>query len=228
MTAARLVVPSLERILAWVRASRTGLYRACAFSLPLCLAGSFQCIASDDDWNAETLMKELSQITHVKLDFAETRSSAFLFIDLVVEGNMEYRAPDYLLKNTVEPVTERVLISGDEMLVEQVLKEGKGEETTLVRRYSVQSHVLLQATVESIRALLAGNFGMLVENFEMDLSGARDHWQLSLVPRSETILESVVKITLSGESTRVNEIVTIHADGDETILHLTYRLLQSS
>ena len=219
-------MPFLEKIRVLTRIPQTGLSRIYAFSLALCLAASVPCIASNDDWNVEILMEELSQVTHVQLDFVETRASAFLFIDLVVEGNMEYRAPGYLLKNTVKPVKETVLISGDEMTVKQVIEEGKGEEDTLVRRYSVQSHVLLQATVESIKALLSGDFGRLLENFEMDLSGERGDWQLNLIPKSAVIIESVAKIILSGAGIQVNEIVTTHADGDETLLHLTYRLLQ--
>ena len=134
-------------------------------------------------WNIESLMSELSQVKHAKLDFKETKKSIFLIIDTTLEGNMEYRAPDYIEKNTLSPFLEKVVIDGDTMIIEAIPSTGKQENVVLVKTYSVESHPVLKAAVESIRAMLAGNYTALTENYEIALAGPRTTWELSLTPR---------------------------------------------
>ena len=49
---------------------------------------------------------------------------------------------------------------------------------------------------------------------------------MNLVPRDEIIREHIEKIELSGQDTKVGEIVTIQADGDESTMKLSYLLIQ--
>ena len=90
---------------------------------------------------------------------------------------------------------------------------------------SVQSHPLLKAAVESIRSMLAGDYKTLKENYDVQMSGSREAWELSLVPKIDEILSHVSEIQLSGDDIRIAKVVTIQADGDESILALTYRNL---
>jgi hypothetical protein len=84
----------------------------------------------------------------------------------------------------------------------------------------------LKAAVESIQAMLAGDFTMLTENYILHLDGERESWQLNLVPKSAEILEHIEQINLAGVDTEIREIVTIQADGDESKMELTYQLLE--
>ena len=140
-------------------------------------------LAGDANWSVEQLMKGLSEVRHAKLEFTETKQSIFVITDITTRGNMEYRAPDYIEKNTISPFKERVVISGDSMEIKKEIDTGKMDELEQTQRYSVQSHPLLKATIESIRALLAGNFVMLTENYTMIFEGDRVAWNFSLFPK---------------------------------------------
>ena len=182
--------------------------------------------AAEASWSVEQLMRELSEVKHAKLEFTETKQSIFVITDITTEGNMEYRAPDYIEKNTLTPFKERVVISGDSMEIKKEIDTGKMKELEQTQTYSVQSHPLLKAAIESIRALLAGNFTLLEENYIMILEGDRGSWNMSLAPKSEEILEHIQEIRLTGEGFEIREVVTIQADGEESKLELSYLLLE--
>ena len=201
-----------------------GRFRALALFLVV-MAWPFASLAGEE-WTVEELMKGLSEVTHAQLEFRETRQSVFVITDITTEGNMEYRAPDYIEKNTLSPFKEKVVISGDRMEVNKEIDTGKMDEMEATQKYSVQSHPLLKAAVESIRALLAGNFIMLTDNYTMILDGERSAWNLSLAPRSEEILEHIQEIRLAGEEYMIREVITIQADGDESKLELSYLHLE--
>lgn len=179
-----------------------------------------------EDWTIESLMVELSQVKHAKLEFLETKKSIFLITDTTIQGDMEYRAPDYIEKNTLSPFLEKVIIDGDTMSIEKTPTTGKQENLVLAQTYSVESHPVLKAAVESIRAMLAGNYDALKESYIIELSGPRTAWELSLAPKSDEILEYIEKINLAGEGIQIGKVVTIQADGDESTLELSYTLLQ--
>ncbi len=186
---------------------------------------SINTLANEDDWTAEKLMFQLSQVKHAKLNFVETKQSIFLITDLVIEGTMEYKAPDYIEKNTLSPTVEKIVISGDSMDIERSSESGKVDKVVQTQHYSVQSHPVLKAGVESIRSLLAGNYDMLNQNYDMVLEGVRENWSLELAPKGPEILEYIEKITLNGEDTKIKKVVTIQADGDESVMELTYEFL---
>ena len=183
-------------------------------------------IADDSEWNVEVLMRELSRVTHAKLDFIETKKSIFLITDTTLEGVMEYRAPDYIEKFTMSPFQEKVVIDGDSMLIEKTLSAGKQENMVIPQTYSVESHPVLKVAVESIRAMLAGDFEILTAGYIATLIGTRDNWELNLEPKETEILEYIESINLSGKDIRITKVVTIQADGDASNLELSYKLLK--
>ena len=183
-------------------------------------------IADDSEWNVEVLMRELSRVTHAKLDFIETKKSIFLITDTTLEGVMEYRAPDYIEKFTMSPFQEKVVIDGDSMLIEKTLSAGKQENMVIPQTYSVESHPVLKVAVESIRAMLAGDFEILTAGYIATLIGSRDNWELNLEPKEAEILEYIESINLSGKDIRITKVVTIQADGDASNLELSYKLLK--
>jgi len=183
-------------------------------------------LADDNEWNVGALMRELAGVTHAKLDFIETKKSIFLITDTTLEGFMEYRAPDYIEKHTVSPFQEKVIIDGDSMLIEKTLSAGKQEEVVIPQTYSVDSHPVLKVAVESIRAMLAGDFEILTAGYITTLIGTRDNWELNLEPKETEILEYIESINLSGQDIRITKVVTIQADWDESNLELSYSLLK--
>ena len=167
-------------------------------------------------------MGELAEVTHARLEFAETKKSIFLIVDTTIEGEMEYRAPDYIVKETLTPFNEKVVIDGEYMSIEKTPSSGKSETQIGVQNYSVDSHPLLKAAVESMRAMLAGNYAMIKDNYDIDFQGERESWSLSLVPRQTQIQEHIERLDLVGSGTMIAKVVTIQADGDVTTLELSY------
>ena len=197
-----------------------------AMALTVMMTGISNLLADDSEWNVEALMHELSEVSHAKLDFTETKKSIFLITDTTIEGVMEYRAPDYIEKFTMSPFQERVIIDGDSMLIEKTLSSGKQEEVVIPQTYSVESHPALKAAIESIRAMLAGDVDILTAGYVATITGTRDNWELNLEPKEAEILEYIESISLSGEDIHIKKVVTIQADGDESKLELSYNLLK--
>ena len=171
-------------------------------------------------------MHQFSRTVHAKLDFRETRNSAFIVTDLVTEGNIEYRQPDYIEKNTVSPIVERIVIDGDSMSIEKAVHSRKGDDMVQIQKYPVQSHPVLAVAVASLRAMLGGNVVRIRKDFEIKLEGSRADWQLNLTPTNPEILKYFDQIVLYGNDARIQKVVSIQTDGDQSMLELTYQLLQ--
>ena len=177
------------------------------------------------EWNVEALMEALSEVESAELDFSETRKSILLITDLTTRGTMAYQSPDFIEKVTLSPFLETVTIDGDTMTLKKENDGGKQEGVVRSQAVSVQSHPLLKAAVESIRSMLAGDYETLRESYDVEMTGPRESWELTLVPKIDEILSHVSEIQLSGDDIRIAKVVTIQADGDESILALTYRNL---
>ncbi len=183
-------------------------------------------IADSDGWDVSGLMHQFSRIVHAKLVFKETRRSEFVMTDLVTKGHIEYRQPDYIEKNTVSPIVEKVVIDGDSMSIEKTGTVGKHDDMVQIQRYPVKSHPVLTITVESLRAILVGDIDRLNEGFEIKLDGSRTDWKLDLTPKTPEILKYFKQVMLYGSDARIQKVVLIQADGDQSTVDLTYQLLQ--
>lgn len=199
------------------------------FSIRLCLFTVMGCMllipvanAAGNSWTVKRLMWELSQVSYARLNFVETRQSMFLSTDMVIEGNIQYRAPDHIEKVTVSPMSEKIVVDGDTMLVEKLGVARDHDAVVVTKHYSIESHPVLKATVGSIRYILAGNSEMLGEYYEMSISGQCENWTLELTPRTVEISDYAQKIILSGNESSILRYVTIQADGDESVMTLTY------
>ena len=182
-------------------------------------------IADSDEWDVSRLMHQFSRVVHAKLVFKETRRSAFVMTDLVTEGHIEYRQPDYIEKNTVSPIVEKVVIDGDSMSIEKKGQVGKRDDMVHIQKYRVKSHPVLTITVESLRAILVGDIDRLNEGFEIKLDGSRTDWKLDLTPKTPDILNYFKQVLLYGSDARIHKVVSIQADGDQSTVDLTYQLL---
>lgn len=205
-------------------------YRLKSFCNSLLMLGvtitSSNSLATEDNTlTVHQLMQQLSQVIYARLNFVETRQSIFLSSEMLIEGQIEYKAPDYMVKNTLSPTVEKVVVDGDSIVIQKPSKIGRIDAPPQTKRYSVRSHPLLQAAVGGIRSVLAGNYELLSENYLINMDGLRQNWVLELVPRSDKLLEQVEKITLSGSGAQIRQYATLQADGDETVMKLSYEVL---
>ena len=181
--------------------------------------------AAGDSWSVKRLMQELSEVRSANLKFVETRQSMYLSTDLVIKGNIKYRAPDYFEKVTLSPMVEKVVVDGDTLRVEKMSHAKKQDAVLETRHYSIESHPVLKATVGSIRYIMAGNAEMLDEYYDMVISGQCESWTLELTPKTAEISDYAHKIILSGNESSILKYVTIQTDGDESVMTLTYDTL---
>ena len=121
---------------------------------------------------------------------------------------------------------EKVVVDGDTMLVEKLSDSKKQNAVLETKHYSIESHPVLKATVGSILYILAGNSEMLGEYYDMAISGQCENWTLELIPRTVEISDYAQKIVLSGNESSILRYVTIQADGDESVMTLTYDRLE--
>ncbi|MYD76263.1 MAG: outer membrane lipoprotein carrier protein LolA [Gammaproteobacteria bacterium] len=179
------------------------------------------------EWTIRALMSRLANVETASIEFTETKQSVLLFIDTVSSGQILYRSPDYIEKRTVSPFTERVVIDGDSMIIDKTLTSGHDQEKTVISQvYSVDSHPVLKASIESFRNMISGNYEALHNGFRLNLSGPMSGWNLKLVPDSENALAHIKEINLTGSGAFLRRIVTVQADDDQTILELAYRKLK--
>ncbi len=185
--------------------------------------------ADEDVWDLSALMRQFSGIVHAKLVFRETRSSAFTVTDLVTEGRIEYRRPDYIEKSAVSPIAEKIVINGDFVSIEKITPHNKkGDDVVQIQKYAVSSHPLLATAVACLRAMLDGDVARIRQDFAAGLQGSRADWQLDLIPENPEILEYFDRITLHGNGDRIEKVISTGADGDRSTLGLTYQFLQST
>ena len=175
--------------------------------------------STQSGWNAEALMRDLAMVKEAELTFVEFRTSTFLIDEIRLTGRLRYRAPDFIEKSVESPYLQVTTIDGDSISIQKTSGRGQSD----IRHYSLTSSEALQTAVEGIRATLSGNYAYLKESYELELTGDRDNWSVTLVPRAPGMKEVLEKIRVSGGGGRITDIDTTKADGDESRLSLSYQ-----
>lgn len=200
--------------------------------LGMAVAVSHQALASDasngaavdrsDGWSTQRLMHMLGEVEAAELTFVEQRTSAFLVDEIELTGSMSYRAPDRIEKHVETPFVEKIRIAGDLLTIEKVSDRGESS----LKTYSLQSLDSIGTAVEGIRATLSGNLDSLNSNYDVEMSGDVEAWQVLLVPLRAEVREIIERISVSGSDSMIRVIETQDADGDESTLTLSYQMIR--
>jgi hypothetical protein len=155
------------------------------------------------------LMQLLGGVRAGEATFVERREVRNLDRPLVSKGRLSFRAPDTLVRETLEPRRERVAISGDTL-----------EMSAGGRRRSMPVDAVPEAglIVEAIRGTLTGNRESLEQLFEARVSGTPEQWWLDLVPREARLRDAVQSVRLGGQRAFVREVDVYLADGDRSYM----------
>lgn len=177
------------------------------FALAACLL--LPTAALGADWNLAALMRQLAEQRGGEARFSETRHLDVLDAPVQSSGVLRFRAPDRLEKITERPRPESLVLDGDTLTV-----------TREARRHVLRLADYPQAAafVDSIRSTLAGDHAALERTYALHLSGARERWTLSLLPRDPKLAELVLRITIHGSDASLAEIVIVQADGDRSVM----------
>lgn len=161
-------------------------------------------------WTLQQLMPALAAVKAVDATFREQKQLAILQQPLVTTGTLQYRAPAYVRKQTLQPHQETYEIDGDWLTIETPT-EGR-------RQLYLPGYPLPRAFAEAIRATLAGDLAALERYYQVQLQGQASAWTLRLQPAGQEMAEHVSAILIRGQDERVLSVETLETGGDRSLM----------
>ncbi len=160
----------------------------------------------------ERLLQRIGGKTEQEVRFVEKKHLAVLDAPVESAGVLRYQAPSTLQKNTERPVKESMMLDGDQLVVQ---REG--------RRRSVPAAQMpgVAALVGGLRDVLGGNADALRRIFKVVVQGNEREWQVDLLPSDVASAQLVSRITLRGREDQLQEVQTLQADGDRSVMTLS-------
>ncbi|MEJ0070355.1 MAG: LolA-related protein [Pseudomonadota bacterium] len=165
--------------------------------------------ADGESWGLAELLHGFQAINASHAHFVERRYLGMLSEPLKSSGTLAYTAPDKLEKITLTPRSERLLLDGDRLTIDQ---GADGQSRTL----ALSAHPEVAGVVESIRGTLAGDPTALARFYTLSLTGGRGDWTLRLEPKDATLRKLVSWIRIAGSVAAIHTIDTQESDGDRT------------
>ena len=158
-------------------------------------------------YDIDQLMSDLATQKGGRARFVEKRHLAMLDKPVQASGEMVFMPPDRLEKRTLLPKPETMVLDKDTLSLERDK-----------RKFTIHlnNRPEAQAFVESIRSTLSGNRKVLEQDYALTLEGESQRWVLTLVPRDESILALLKRITVTGSRNQVRHIEYLQADGDRS------------
>ena len=159
----------------------------------------------------DELLKLLAARQHGHVAFTEVQQLAVLERPLESSGELEYEAPDRLVKRTLRPKAETLTLDHG------VLSAQRGHRTYVLE---LRAYPQVVPFVESIRATLAGDRATLERLFNVGFDGTLAGWTLRLAPRDAALAAAVRDIRISGERAAIHTVEIRQSDGDRSLLTL--------
>lgn len=160
-------------------------------------------------WSVDRLMATLAQQKSGRARFVETKYLAMLQAPLESRGELQFVAPDRLVKRTLAPRPETLTVAGDMLTIER-----GGRNTTI----PLSNFPELAAFIESLRGTLAGNRQALEQYYRLNLAGRAEQWTLTLEPRDARMASAISNVRIDGEREQLRRVEIRHADGDRSVM----------
>ncbi len=142
-----------------------------------------------EEFTLNQLMQSLAATGDSKASYSETRSTRLSRRPLESSGELEFIAPNTLIRRIILPRPAVYEVRGDSVMVEQ-----RGKR----RNYSLQQLGAMAGFVESLRATLAGDLSALENHYKLSLTGDMHKWELQLVPESSALAKKIKYIEIQG------------------------------
>lgn len=164
-----------------------------------------------DAFSLDALMAALASNAGGRALFVEKKTLAILNAPIESSGELEFVPPNRLVKRTLKPKPESMVVDGDQLVFE------RGD-----KRYELSLTATPEAAafVDSIRGTLAGDRQALERNYRLRLEGARERWSLILFPRLARMQALVAEIRIDGNRGTVRRIIIEQADGDRSTMQI--------
>ena len=192
--------------------SHLALLAGLSFSIALAMVLLIPRPALADAFSLDSLMSLLASNAAGRALFVETKTLAILNAPIESSGELEFVPPSRLVKRTLKPRVESMVVDGDRLVFE------RGD-----KRYDLSLAATPEAAafVDSIRGTLAGDRQTLERNYRLRLEGTRERWSLILFPRLARMQALVAEIRIEGRRGIVRRIIIEQADGDRSTMQIT-------
>ncbi|MDX5333791.1 MAG: hypothetical protein LPK58_07065 [Gammaproteobacteria bacterium] len=189
-----------------------GLTRLSRLLLPLVLAGlAIPLHAAETDDQLATLLSGFAAIPTLETGFREERHSELLIGPLIQQGQLRYRAPDFLERRTQHPTPGIWRMEGGLLVVEN------GDQLRVQPMDEVPE---AGALADALLGLLNGEAERLARSWQPRMQGqAADRWMLELAPATDAA-RRLGTMQLTGTGTAVMQITTFEPDGSVRKLYL--------
>jgi Outer membrane lipoprotein carrier protein LolA-like len=164
-------------------------------------------------WGIESLMLQLSEVTHAQARFVERKYLKVLKAPLELSGTLTYTRPGRLEKRTLKPKPETLTVADDRLILENPARNER-------RVLKLQDYPVLWGFVESIRATLGGDIKVLERFYRVELEGGPAKWQLYLAPRDRKMNEVISLIRIDGSRARIDTIEVQETRGDRSVMKM--------
>jgi outer membrane lipoprotein-sorting protein len=156
------------------------------------------------------IMADLAAMPNRRADFIEEKRLSSLTTPLISQGQLLYRRPSYLEKITLSPKPERLIVSGETLIIQS--------GSALARQIDLSDHPMVQAMVDTIRGTIAGDLATLERYYTITQQGDRSAWHLTMIPTDPRMAKRIKVIEVTGRGIDVQRIRTTQANGDEDLL----------
>lgn len=164
-----------------------------------------------NDIDMPTLMQLFSANKNIKTEFVERKYVKILDVPVESKGELIFKAPLHLEKNTKSPITESLIIDGNKVSIER---------GTFKRSMALDDLSDMTSLVQSLTATFRGDQLGIEQYFVWTLKGTANKWQLILKPKSIKLFVRIREIRFMGENDYVHTVETTLTDGDSSLMTL--------
>lgn len=162
-------------------------------------------------FNLINLSQQFHQPAKTKLAFVQQRYFKFSSKPVVTSGYLYFRAPDYFMQETLQPVPQRLIATGEKLIIE---KKGKIFSTATLKQ-APNAAILIY----TLKQLLNGKIQGLSNYFSVSLSGNAAQWMLRLKPKPG-YFATVKMIQVQGKQNRIFSVVVYYRHDEVLVLKL--------
>lgn len=157
------------------------------------------------------LLSRLAARSAATAHFEQTQYLSILTRPLQSEGELIYRAPDFLEERIVRPRPQRLVMDRGVL----TLQLGRHHRSVPLRDYPQLAPLL-----ESVRATLAGDASSLERLFDVSASGTLAAWTLQLTPRAGQVPGPLRSIELQGQQAQIRQVRIQQRNGDHAVMRI--------
>jgi len=146
--------------------------------------------------------------------FQEERRLQLLSQPIRLTGTLRFVAPDRVEKHTATPRREDLVVDGEWASVRLY---DRNTDT----RFRISDDPVLQALMDTLRAILNGQPGRLAEYYEIEARGNAEAWTLHLKPLQEALAERIKAVEVAGAENWMKRIALWETTGDSMVIDIT-------